>query len=142
MRASSRDGPSTGTKCCEGMVPSKLGLKDLVLLMWKYGIVSGDKNYMIKDVSNSSKYNLYAKTCICEGIFHNRKKSPGVCCDECNDLWKIESSNIKSWLQNRGGKFKGAERVLNTPVLSEEYADTITRFSSTPIKWINKRGFK
>ena len=53
--ASLRAGPSTETKCCEVMVPSKLGLKELMFLMWKYGSVSGDKDYMIKEVSESSK---------------------------------------------------------------------------------------
>ena len=101
-----------------------------MFLMWKYGSVSGDKDYMIKEVSESAKYNLYAKICIGEGIVLTRKTSPGVCCDECNDLWKIESSNIKSWLHNRGRKFKGAERILNTPVLSEEGATKMTRFAS------------
>ena len=109
-----------------------------MFLMWKYGTVSGDKKYMIKQVSDSAKYNFYAKTFIGQVIVRTQKKSPGVRCDECNDLWKLESSNIKSWLQNRGEKFKGEEHILNTPVLSEEGATKMTRFAS--IQCLNERG--
>ena len=63
-----------------------------MFLVWKYGILSSDKKYMIKEVGDSAKHNLYSKTYIGEGIVHTRKTSLGVHFDECNDLWKLESS--------------------------------------------------
>ena len=54
----------------------------------------------------------------------------------------LKAPNIKSCLHNGGVKLKGAERIINTLVFSEEDSATMTRFASTPIKCLTERGGK
>lgn len=98
--------------------------------MHKFAPLCSPKSlYLIKLVGLSERANFYSKECSGEGISW---KSPGVCCIEYNDLWKISGPKLKqNPVKKHGVMFCFIVIALHTPTLNETDAKILENLTCT-----------
>jgi len=110
----------SGSKLCEGIIPSRLQFHNHLSLMHKYGKTNRHGVYELREYGDSGTYNLYAKTCMGAGTPRLRSTCAGVRCNACQVEWHDKSSMYKAVVLRRGRNLAEAERVVDRPMLSQE----------------------
>jgi hypothetical protein len=87
--------------------------------------------------------NVYATACNGVGIVRQDKRSGGVRCDSCDELWKKEGSRIKSKVvKKKGEKLIEVVSALHAPMMTDDHFRTFDNFSRNKDSDLNSQGIE
>lgn len=131
-------------RSCEGVIP----LKDSVIkrqldMIFRYCPHSRQgSNYVLK-LLGGLQANVYTTVCDGVGIIRHDKRSPGIRCDSCNDLWNKSGSKIKSTVVKRKAeKIIEVLTALHATMMTEDHYRILDNFSRNKNADLNEQGIE
>ena len=132
----------TAPRSCEGVIPLKdKDTKRHLDMVYRYCRHTDEgSKYLIKKLGGVQP-NIYSTVCDGVGIVRGDKRSPGVRCDPCNDLWLRDGSRIKSSvIKKKAVKIIEVLHVLHDTTMTERSYQILDNYTRNKDKDLSVQG--
>ena len=131
-------------RSCEGVIP----LNDTIIkrqldMIYRYCPRSRPGSNYVLNLLGGVQANVYATACNGVGIVRHDKRSGGVHCDSCDELWKKEGSRIKrKVIKKKAEKLIEVVSALHATMMNDDHFRTFDNFSRNKDADLNSQGIE
>ena len=131
-------------RSCEGVIPLKdANTKRQLDMLYRYCPHTREGSSYELRLLGDIQPNLYATACDGVGIVRTDKRSGGVRCDSCDELWKKDGIRIKSKVvKKKGEKLIEVVAALHAPMMTDDHYRAFDNFSRNKDADLNSQGIE